>query len=855
MKTFLSLLSAILIISVCIALAQPNSGPFPVGGGGGGGSNSYTAGTGLTLTGSQFALSSPVAVANGGTGSATGNAGSLTNVLAAKVTINSASGYTPSFLSGSGLTTWSFMDPPLSGGDAIIGLATSNYMGSGPGIGVYFQGTNGLNPWSLKFGGGGIPAFDFGINANGSTNHVYDQFASVFLCAPLNAPVGDLPGYAQIVQDGEAIGGYVQTTGSGNWPYFIGDCFQPSLRFPLWQPGTAFYVPYLGDPATNVVGYIDGMKWQPTLGILNLYSNFNTFANITTSNGMFIGNGAGITNIASTNINGLITSFKKRKLLWADDWSQDPDQCANAVLVFESVTANLVDFLSIEVDQPDKTSVANAEILSTWYGSKIPVSQNPDSTSAVTGDVTTLIPLYGDQSYQTGQYFNATKAWRLALANAQTNDQIVMSFTGWQDMYSNIYSSPADNISSLTGWQLMSNILAVTGNPLMVCILGGDYTNTTGGWNGPEYNLIHSSAKSLALLQSTLTNMPTVNYFFMGYTDGTKASTLPTATLNLIPSESPVFQMASANFTSAGRNYWDQMLLMFAMGFTNVNTTNLYTVYAGTNKFTATGSNNWTYITGHTAGFVAGQNVYYASNSFPLISSNVANSIEGNASPVPRVGGGTLTQWGPGGGPNSVDSFFDNIVLANNAIWTGSIWQFMTNGFSEELAISKNSFDTFFFQFAVSATGTQGGTVDFSATNLFSLNRNLQHTMTGSLAASGGFIGNGNTLTNIGTLIQTNWISGKVYSNPYASTIRISGNATLAVAAVSGNAVMSLEGTGGVGSDTNVSAISTVLTSIAMNYTNYLSLDVPPGGSWTWTNRSTGIGNSAGVVRGQLRVN
>lgn len=125
---------------------------------------------------------------------------------------------------------------------------------------------------------------------------------------------------------------------------------------------------------------------------------------------------------------------------------------------------------------------------------------------------------------------------------------------------------------------------------------------------------------------------------------------------------------------------------------------------------------------------------------------------------------------------------------------------------------------------------------------------------TSSGSFSGSFTGNGNALTNVGTVIQTNWVSGQVYVNPYPSAIRVSGSATLVVAAIVGNAVMSLEGSGVAGSDTNQFGISTLITSIAMNCTNYLAIDVPAGGSFTWTNRSTGSGNSASVVRGQLRI-
>lgn len=102
---------------------------------------------------------------------------------------------------------------------------------------------------------------------------------------------------------------------------------------------------------------------------------------------------------------------------------------------------------------------------------------------------------------------------------------------------------------------------------------------------------------------------------------------------------------------------------------------------------------------------------------------------------------------------------------------------------------------------------------------------------------------------NDGGLLQTNWVSGQLYTNTYGQPIEVSGNATLTVAAVAGNATMALRITG---TQTNFSSMSTLVTSIAMSYTNYLAIKVPAGGVFTWTNLSAGAGNSASVNGGQL---
>lgn len=119
------------------------------------------------------------------------------------------------------------------------------------------------------------------------------------------------------------------------------------------------------------------------------------------------------------------------------------------------------------------------------------------------------------------------------------------------------------------------------------------------------------------------------------------------------------------------------------------------------------------------------------------------------------------------------------------------------------------------------------------------------------------FYANGNAsiagvLTNSGiqgNVLNTNFISGQVYTNTSGAIQVVSSSAVLGVAAVSGNSVMALESSG---NQTNFSAMSTLITSIAMNYTNLLALTVRPNDTYTFTNRSTGAGNTASIFGGQI---
>lgn len=111
-------------------------------------------------------------------------------------------------------------------------------------------------------------------------------------------------------------------------------------------------------------------------------------------------------------------------------------------------------------------------------------------------------------------------------------------------------------------------------------------------------------------------------------------------------------------------------------------------------------------------------------------------------------------------------------------------------------------------------------------------------------------IGN-STNTATGTLLQTNFISGKLYTNIYGRPISISANATLTTTGVSGNSSLSLLASGYL---TNAFAMSTIVTSIAMSYTNVISMVIPASQTYTFTNTSAGAGDSSSVVGGQILV-
>jgi hypothetical protein len=103
-------------------------------------------------------------------------------------------------------------------------------------------------------------------------------------------------------------------------------------------------------------------------------------------------------------------------------------------------------------------------------------------------------------------------------------------------------------------------------------------------------------------------------------------------------------------------------------------------------------------------------------------------------------------------------------------------------------------------------------------------------------------------------IIQTIFVLAQIYTNTYGFPINVSGKVSLGLAAVAGLGDMALRCNAAPanGGWTNDFAISTLVTTLAMNYTNTLSIYVPTNAQWTFTNLSTGTGNVGNVIGGQI---
>jgi hypothetical protein len=125
-----------------------------------------------------------------------------------------------------------------------------------------------------------------------------------------------------------------------------------------------------------------------------------------------------------------------------------------------------------------------------------------------------------------------------------------------------------------------------------------------------------------------------------------------------------------------------------------------------------------------------------------------------------------------------------------------------------------------------------------------------------NVVVSGNITGNGVGITNIQPfLIQTNFLLTKQYTNTYGCTITVSASVVTTTAAVAGDSSIALMAVSSplVGGWTNTVGVGTTGSSLAVSYTNVLSIYVPTNSPYWFTNTSSGAGDTVSVLGGQIK--
>jgi hypothetical protein len=247
------------------------------------GVGSYTAGTGLTLTGTQFSLTSPVAVSLGGTGSTTAFTqygvayGSTTSAMA-----TTTAGTSTQLLHGnaSGAPTWSAVSltadvsgtlPIANGGTNSTATATSGGVGYGTGTAHAYTAV-GTTGQVLTSAGAGAPTW---------TTPTTGTVTSVTGTAPVVSSGGNTPAISMAAAT-TSVNGYLTST---DWTTFnnkgSGSVTSVSFTGGLITVATATTT-----PALTVAGTSGGIPY---------FSSASTWATSAalTANAIVLGGGAG----------------------------------------------------------------------------------------------------------------------------------------------------------------------------------------------------------------------------------------------------------------------------------------------------------------------------------------------------------------------------------------------------------------------------------------------------------------------------------------------------------------------------------------------------------------------------------
>ena len=126
----------------------------------------------------------------------------------------------------------------------------------------------------------------------------------------------------------------------------------------------------------------------------------------------------------------------------------------------------------------------------------------------------------------------------------------------------------------------------------------------------------------------------------------------------------------------------------------------------------------------------------------------------------------------------------------------------------------------------------------------------------GNWSVAGTMTGNGVGVTNIQPfLIQTNFVLTKQYTNTYGCAITVSANVVTTTAAVAGDSSIALMAVSSplVGGWTNTVGVGTTGSSLAVSFTNVLSIYVPTNSPYWFTNTSSGAGDTVSVLGGQIK--
>lgn len=192
------------------------------------------------------------------------------------------------------------------------------------------------------------------------------------------------------------------------------------------------------------------------------------------------------------------------KVIFETDMGNDIDDALALDMLYKYTDANLIDFLGISINKDNEYSAKFIDIMNAWYKypnikiatvkdgiedlapinfAKVTYESKTNGQSTFSGTNTDLMKLP-----------EAVNFYRQELTKASDNSVVIIS-VGYFTNISRLLDSPADEISSLTGKELVAKKVK------FLSLMGGNFDGT----NSQEYNII----KDIPAAQNVFANWPT----------------------------------------------------------------------------------------------------------------------------------------------------------------------------------------------------------------------------------------------------------------------------------------------------------------------------------------------------------
>jgi hypothetical protein len=302
---------------------------------------------------------------------------------------------------------------------------------------------------------------------------------------------------------------------------------------------------------------------------------------------------AGLQQAATNGLNQTAFLYTAVPTWCGEDGDSDWDDLLGLGTQHSLMSAGRIRIIGVSTAVADTNAPYALMSVNLFYGRPyIPVARK--TNSAVAGNVTGMASVLATNAFALmSSTYPAIEADYIAMRRAlaaESNNTVSMRFGGPLGDLANLWNSPADGISSLAGWQLMTNKLLLDGRGIVV-VVGRDSQGSTTNSAGSEYNA--EIDPTSAQILNTISNIPIT---FVSYDAGVKMRTGQGVFSSVHSGLSPLrlgavhVQRALGDAITTGRPPWSQLAALVGYESAGLG----WSYITGRNHFVASGTNLWT---------------------------------------------------------------------------------------------------------------------------------------------------------------------------------------------------------------------------------------------------------------------